>query len=273
MWTQFCIFESLQLADLYVGGLLYGLWSQGEKGHPSTFQLIRKCKVNTQAARRGPGISRGHPMRMRWLPSLFLQCIPNGRDRAYPQAWLHVGLVTCCSFVRAHGGLWWVSETSIGTLSQSEHFYLRSYLFFCHYLYKKKNCFDEWPTVSLPRMKLKCVSKMHALEIRDLRNRVERNFHEWGCPTFLEKILEWAAISLSREFFLTQGLNLSLLHWQVDSVPAEPPGEPKAAIDNIYINGCGCILSVNAEIGTSYYFHTSQNNILLLIFQKYIKYF
>ena len=45
-------------------------------------------------------------------------------------------------------------------------------------IYKKKNCFDEWPTVSLPRMKLKCVSKMHALEIRDLRNRVERNFHE-----------------------------------------------------------------------------------------------
>ena len=121
---------------------------------------------------------------------------------------------------------------------------------------KKKNCFDEWPTVSLPRMKLKCISKMHALEIRYLKNRVERNFHEWGRPAFLERILEWAAISFSREFFLTQGLNPSLLHWQVDSLPAEPPGEPKAATDNTYIHGCGCVLFVNAEIGISYYFHT-----------------
>ena len=272
MWTQFCIFESFQLAGSYVGGLLYGLWSQGERGHPSTFQLIRKCEVNTQAARRGPGISRGHPMRMRWLSPLFLQCIPNARDRAYPLAWLHVGLVTCCSFVRGCGAM--VSQWDVRWNSQPIRAFPSAIISFLLPLFiKKKNCFDEWPTVSLPRMKLKCVSKMHALEIRDLRNRVERNFHEWGCPTFLEKILEWAAISFSREFFLTQGLNLSLLHWQVDSVPAEAPGEPKAAIDNIYINGCGCVLFVNAEIGISYYFHTSQNNIPLLIFQKYINYF
>ena len=39
------------------------------------------------------------------------------------------------------------------------------------------------------------------------------------CPwNFPNKILEWVAISLPR-VFLTQGLNSSLLHWQVDSLP------------------------------------------------------
>ena len=32
-------------------------------------------------------------------------------------------------------------------------------------------------------------------------------------------ILEWVAISFSRGIFLTQGSNLCLLHWQVDSLP------------------------------------------------------
>ena len=171
-------------------------------------------------------------------------------------------------------GAWWpmASQWDVSWNSQPIRAFPSAIIFSFATIYKKKeNCFDEWPTVSLPRMKLKCVSEMHALEIRYLKNRVERNFHEWGCPAFLEKILEWAAISFSREFFLTQGLNLSLLHWQVDSLPAEPPGEPKAAIDNIYTNGCGCVLFVNAEIGISYYFHTSQNNILLLIFFNHLK--
>ena len=33
------------------------------------------------------------------------------------------------------------------------------------------------------------------------------------------RILEWVAISFSRGSFLTQGLNLCLLHWQADSLP------------------------------------------------------
>ena len=40
------------------------------------------------------------------------------------------------------------------------------------------------------------------------------------------RILQWAAISSSRGIFLTQGLNLGLLHWQADSLPSEPPGKP-----------------------------------------------
>ena len=31
---------------------------------------------------------------------------------------------------------------------------------------------------------------------------------------------------LLQGIFLTQGLNLSVLHWQVDSFTAEPPGKP-----------------------------------------------
>ena len=47
---------------------------------------------------------------------------------------------------------------------------------------------------------------------------------------FQARILEWGAISYSKGIFLTQGLNLRLLcflHWQVGSLPAEPPGKPQ----------------------------------------------
>ena len=37
-------------------------------------------------------------------------------------------------------------------------------------------------------------------------------------------ILEWIAISYSRGIFLSQGLNLRLLHWQADSLPLSHPG-------------------------------------------------
>ena len=39
------------------------------------------------------------------------------------------------------------------------------------------------------------------------------------CGIFQVRILEWVAISFSRGSFLTQGLNLCLLHWQADSLP------------------------------------------------------
>ena len=44
------------------------------------------------------------------------------------------------------------------------------------------------------------------------------------------RILEWVAIPFLRGIFLTQGLNLHLLHWQVDSLPAEPSGKPSLPI-------------------------------------------
>ena len=40
------------------------------------------------------------------------------------------------------------------------------------------------------------------------------------------RILEWVAISFSRGSFPTQGLNLSLLHWQADSLPLSHQGSP-----------------------------------------------
>ena len=38
------------------------------------------------------------------------------------------------------------------------------------------------------------------------------------------RILEWAAIILLHGIFLTQGWNLSLLHWQVGSFPLSHQG-------------------------------------------------
>ena len=39
------------------------------------------------------------------------------------------------------------------------------------------------------------------------------------------KILQWVAISSSKGFFPTRGSNPPLLHWQADSLLAEPPGK------------------------------------------------
>ena len=40
------------------------------------------------------------------------------------------------------------------------------------------------------------------------------------------RILEWVVIPSSRVIFLAQGLNLHLLHWQVDSLPLSHPRSP-----------------------------------------------
>ena len=48
-----------------------------------------------------------------------------------------------------------------------------------------------------------------------------------------ERILEWVAISFSRGIFLTQGLNLHPLYWQVDSLSIVHQGSPEKAIANI----------------------------------------
>ena len=52
---------------------------------------------------------------------------------------------------------------------------------------------------------------------------------DWGQPASSvhrisqTRILEWAAITFSRRIFLTQGVNLCLLHWQVDFLPLSHP--------------------------------------------------
>ena len=40
------------------------------------------------------------------------------------------------------------------------------------------------------------------------------------------RILEWVVIPSSRVIFLAQGLNLHLLHWQVDALPLRHLGSP-----------------------------------------------
>ena len=61
----------------------------------------------------------------------------------------------------------------------------------------------------------------------------------WGPPgssvrgTLQARILEWIAMPSSRGVFLTQGLNLCLLHvlhWQVASLPLAPPGQPDSTV-------------------------------------------
>ena len=53
---------------------------------------------------------------------------------------------------------------------------------------------------------------------------------DWSPPgssvhgTSQARTLEWVAPSCSRGIFLTQGLDLCLLHWQVGFFTPEPPG-------------------------------------------------
>ena len=41
------------------------------------------------------------------------------------------------------------------------------------------------------------------------------------------RILEWVCHSSLQGIFPTQGLNLGILYWQVDSFPSKPPGKPE----------------------------------------------
>ena len=107
--------------------------------------------------------------------SVYPQCQGQGLPPGLTACWFSYMLFFC-------SGVWGYGESVRRPLelSANQSISICNHIFSFATIYKKKkkNCFDEWPTVSLPRMKLKCVSKMHALEIRDLRNRVERNFHE-----------------------------------------------------------------------------------------------
>ena len=58
------------------------------------------------------------------------------------------------------------------------------------------------------------------------------------------KILEWVAMSSSREIFQTQGSNLHLLrllHWQAGSLPLVPLGSPFYSILFFYSNDPECV--------------------------------
>ena len=54
--------------------------------------------------------------------------------------------------------------------------------------------------------------------------------------SFQARILEWVAIPFSRGIFLTQRSNSCLLHWQTDSLTAEPPGLPLSLLGAITEN-------------------------------------
>ena len=63
------------------------------------------------------------------------------------------------------------------------------------------------------------------------------------------RILEWVDISFSRGIFPTQGLNLPLLHWQVDSIPLSHMGSSRHWGFNIKSRGkenvCATMILVN----------------------------
>ena len=66
------------------------------------------------------------------------------------------------------------------------------------------------------------------------------------------RILEWAAISFSREIFLTQGLNPCLLHWQADSLP------PTHLLTNSSLFICVCLKMANISENTKCSFMSYQ---------------
>ena len=49
------------------------------------------------------------------------------------------------------------------------------------------------------------------------------------------RILEWVAISSSRDIFLTQGWNMHLLSWQLDSLPLSHLQSPYFVCSNVYM--------------------------------------
>ena len=52
---------------------------------------------------------------------------------------------------------------------------------------------------------------------------------------FQARILEWVVICLLQGIFLIQGLNLHLLHWQVDYLPPSHLERPKIVIMVFYL--------------------------------------
>ena len=85
---------------------------------------------------------------------------------------------------------------------------------------------------------------MHAKKLQScatLYNPVDCNLPGSSVPRTLEaRILEWVAMPSSRAIFLTPGLNqhlLHLLHWQVCSLPLEPPEKPTTWFRPIIIQG------------------------------------
>ena len=67
--------------------------------------------------------------------------------------------------------------------------------------------------------------------------------------TVQARILEWVDISFSRGIFPTQGSNLPLLHWQVDSIPLSHRGSSRHWGFNIISRGrenvCATMILVN----------------------------
>ena len=83
-------------------------------------------------------------------------------------------------------------------------------------------CFPYTPTVCICvcLVAQSCLTLHHSMDCNPEGSSVH--------GTFQARILEWVAISFSKGIFLTQGSNLRflcLLHWQGDSLPAEPAGK------------------------------------------------
>ena len=64
---------------------------------------------------------------------------------------------------------------------------------------------------------------------------------------FQARRLEWVSICFSI-IFLIQELNPRLLHWPVDSLPAEPPGKPFVYMAMSLISETACLVLISCKI-------------------------
>lgn len=74
--------------------------------------------INTKGARGALKINKGPSIRAGELSPT------PGTGLGHGGCLMHAGFIAWDPFVQWHGGLWLVSEKSVGTLSESEHFHL-----------------------------------------------------------------------------------------------------------------------------------------------------
>ena len=98
-----------------------------------------------------------------------------------------------------------------------------------------------------------CVSSLHSGARSSLTLGDPGDCSLPGSPVYgilQARIWEWVAMPSSRESSRPWGLNPSLLHWQVDSLPLTHPGSCKR-INKIYPNSLNCALGLGALSGLS----------------------
>ena len=102
-------------------------------------------------------------------------------------------------------------------------------------LWSRKRNFLRWGESSVPWLWWWLSAKSLQLRLTVTLWTVAGLLCPWDSPG---KKAGWVAMPSSREIFLIQGLNLSLLcllHWQVGSLALAPPGKPTVMVTWMYI--------------------------------------